>query len=86
MDEDFDLLSIIKEEVEFCSKLQLSVIGIEIGVEVLYSLARRDFVLWSGEVRSVYGLPVKISTSQNPWTIRFERHDPIEKNSNELLR
>lgn len=31
MDKDFDLLSIIEEEAEFCSKLQLRVIGIEMG-------------------------------------------------------
>lgn len=76
MDKDFDLLSIIEEETEFCSKLQLRVIGIEMGVEVLYSLARRSLVLWQGELQSIYGLPVKISTSQNPWTIRFDRCDP----------
>jgi hypothetical protein len=79
MDEDFDLLSILKEEVEFCKRLQLEITGIEMGVEVLYSLARRDLVLWPGEVLSVYGLPVKISTSQNPWTIRFERHEQINR-------
>lgn len=75
MDEDFDLLSIIKEEIEFCNKLQLRITGIEMGIEVLYSLARRDLVLWQGELQSIYGLPVKVSTSQNPWTIRFDRCD-----------
>lgn len=75
MDEDFDLLSIIKEEIEFCNKLQLRIAEIEMGIEVLYSLARRDLVLWQGELQFVYGLPVKVSTSQNPWTIRFDRCD-----------
>lgn len=75
MDEDFNLLSIIKEEIEFCNKLQLRITGIEIGIEVLYSLAHRNLMLWQGELQSIYGLPVKISTSQNPWTIRFDRHD-----------
>lgn len=79
MDEDFDLLSIIKEEIEFCNKLQLEITEIEIGVEVLCSLARRNLVLWQGELQFVYGLPVKISTSQNPWTINFERHERINK-------
>jgi hypothetical protein len=79
MDEDFDLLSIIEEEVEFCSKLQLRVIGIEMGVRVLYLLARRGLVVWPGELQSIYGLPIKISTSQNPWTVRFERHEQISR-------
>jgi|LakMenEpi03Aug12_release.lakeMendotaPanAssembly.Ray.scaffolds.fasta_scaffold4751333_1 hypothetical protein len=79
MDEDFDLLSMLKEEIGFCKKLQLKITGIEIGVEVLHSLARRDLVLWQGEAQFVYGLPIKISTSQNPWTIRFERHERINK-------
>lgn len=79
MDEDFDLLSILKEEIKFCNKLQLKITGVEIGVEVLYSLARRSLVLWQGELQFIYGLPVKISTSQNPWTVRFERHEQINR-------
>jgi hypothetical protein len=53
MDEDFNLLSIIKEEIEFCNKLQLRITGIEIGIEVLYSLARRNLMLWQGELQSI---------------------------------
>jgi hypothetical protein len=75
MDEDFGLLSILKEEVEFCKRLQLEITGVEIGVEVLYSFTRRDLVPWQGEAQFVYGLPIKISTNQNPWTVRFERQD-----------
>jgi hypothetical protein len=75
MDEDFDLLPLIIEEAEFCDKLQLKITGIEIGVEVLHLLYFRGLVPWQGEASFLYGFPIKISTNQNPWTVRFERQD-----------
>lgn len=79
MDEDFDLLPLIIEEAEFCDKLQLKITGIEIGVEVLHLLCFRDLVLLQGEALFLYGFPAKISTNQNPWTVRFERHEQINR-------
>ncbi len=74
-----DIHRLLKEEIEFCERMELTITRIKIGVFIL-----RELTLWNppplteGQMR-LFGIPLDVVPHGNPWAVNFER-EPISKN------